>query len=115
MIADHWQIHTLIEHLHKIDDRILADFKKKRGRPAEHADRIKKMIEEIGEVMDAHSDRSVDAVKHRTHLAEEVWDSAIVSLAQGFLLGLNNEEMMKGLNDCLEKLQYRWIPQGFSQ
>jgi phosphoribosyl-ATP pyrophosphohydrolase len=110
VVSDHWKVRALIEHLHNIDDRISDDFKNRRGRKPELADKVKKIIEEVGEVIHAN------AKKAGTYsVAEEVWDSAFAAIAQGFNLGLTNEEMMKGLNDCLEKLQYRWIPQGFSQ
>jgi NTP pyrophosphatase (non-canonical NTP hydrolase) len=116
-VSDHWPVHKLLEHLHNIDNRILADFEKRYKRKVEHADRIKKIVEEIGEVIEANE--IVRSLHHknlgpisfrRKHLAEEVWDSALASLAQGYLLGLTNEEMMNGLNFVLEKLQMRWTP-----
>ena len=116
-VSDHWPVHKLLEHLHNIDDRILANFEKREGRKAEHADKIKKIIEEIGEVIEAdaifrsqHKMNLGPIAYNRLHLAEEVWDSAFACLAQGYLLGLTNEEIMNGLNFVLEKLETRWIP-----
>lgn len=79
-------------------------------------------MEEIGEVIHANVllDKGVklnsrDVALCRLAVSEEVWDTAFASIAEGYNLGLTNEEMMNGLNAVLEKLEYRWIPPGFSQ
>jgi NTP pyrophosphatase (non-canonical NTP hydrolase) len=93
----------LIGSLRSVQISLAREFEKQRKRSIEHADKVKKVVEEIGEVIQAAKD-----IGPRTEAtSDEIWDSVIAALSQFFVFGFSDGEILQSLKRTLQKLERR--------
>jgi len=91
-----------LESLREIEAKIELRFETEHGRRPELADKIKKTIEETGEVIKAVKNES------RERQIDEIADWALSVLSTGFLLGFSDQEIRDGFTRTITKLNERW-------
>ncbi len=101
----------ILHDLHRLEIAIENDFRRRNKREPEFADKVKKIVEEAGEIIKAHKkwrQQNVPAPGLRWDVVDEIWDGAIAYLSIGAMLGFTDEEMVLSLNRVLAKLESRW-------
>jgi NTP pyrophosphatase (non-canonical NTP hydrolase) len=100
-----------IETLRGIELKIESEFEVRHKRKPELADKIKKSIEEAGEVI--HADRVNHGRYKNQHwardgLIDEIADWTIATFSTAYLLGFSDQEIRDGFDRTINKLNKRW-------
>jgi NTP pyrophosphatase (non-canonical NTP hydrolase) len=102
------QIIREIQKLRGIELKIESEFERRHGRKPELADKIKKNIEEAGEVIHSQRDLLRGCYWEKPKLIEEIADWTIATFSTAYLLGYSDEEIRRGFNRTIAKLNKRW-------
>ena len=92
-----------LDFLARVDRAVNYQFTTENDRSVELADKQQKIIEELGEV--------IQAWKHgegKAHILDEISDTTIAALTQAFILGYSPTEIMDSLARTCDKLAGRW-------
>jgi hypothetical protein len=109
------EVLDLFEELAIIDGQINDAFMRKNCRRVGLADKQQKLIEEMGEVIQGQ--KFAEALKKggepyligRARLADEIIDSVVAAITQGFILGFTPAELTAAFGRTMDKLQRRWL------
>jgi NTP pyrophosphatase (non-canonical NTP hydrolase) len=88
--------------LEVIEAIIETKFEQKTGRKPGVTDKVTKVVEEVGEILQEVKKGSPADIL-------EIWDAAIAIISVGFCRGYSADEMQLALETTIKKLEDRWV------
>src|SRR5437867_3102341 len=105
------QVATFVKFVRVLDNLINQKFTARNNRPVYFSDKIKKLTEEVGELIKAEAGKGNTGDPHFDTLMEG-WDIIVTTISCLVNRGYSDEDIMKGFQNLVDKLSDRWlIPQ----